>query len=174
MRILLIILTSVCFAGCAITANNVENKAASPDNTTPVQYGNIYNAGILGYDIYGQDEHVYLPDLKKGQKLPPVEGVIITESKRQQYNNLINKYKYKLSETESVKLNEDDGVYFDKDKWGNDICLLRAQHVVYFGVMKQWERNGEKPDSTWDATKGWFSSVKDKIEELVSSDPKKE
>lgn len=154
-----------CFflsACTTITSKKVSDKSLSPDISTPSQYAQvigIYNSGILGYITSDGKVH-WRFNLKKGKDIGSISYIIITDNKLKEYNILIEKYQILLLEKESYKIEKNAGVQPFIDEYNNELWKIDAQHVVYFGIMKDWERNNVPPDSLWSKM---VQTIKEKI-----------
>ena len=84
-------LSSLLLTSCAtITPDKVDDKTASFDSTTPVNYDNL-NSGVLGFTEDGSG--------------------IITSFGVERYNNLIEQYKIRFKEYKGVELHKNDSIF---------------------------------------------------------------
>lgn len=126
-------LSSFLLASCAtVTPDKVVDKTASFDSTTPQGY-NTMNSGVIGFTADG-----------KG---------ILTLNGVERYNNLIKDYKIQFRFYKGVELKENDGITEALDKNGNLLYNIDQQHLVYFGLLNSWKKDGKDPDSLWDKAK---------------------
>ena len=126
-------LSSLLLVSCAtITPNKVEDNTASFDSSTPVNYDNL-NSGIIGFTADGSG--------------------ILTNFGVQRYNSLIRDYKIRFKNAKGVELKENDGITETLDKNGNLLYNMDQQHLVYFGILNSWKKDGKDPDSLWDKAK---------------------
>jgi len=129
----IICLSSIFLTSCAtVTPDKVQDNTASFDSTTPQQY-DPHNSGIIGFSVDG-----------KG---------ILTSSGVERYNNLIKDYKFQFREAKGVELKENAGITEYLDKHGNLLFYIDHQHLVYFGILNGWRRDGRDVDSIWDKAK---------------------
>lgn len=128
-------LSSLLLVGCAtVTPDKVKDNTASFDSTTPQQY-DPHNSGIIGFSLEG-----------KG---------ILTNNGVERYNNLIKDYKLQFRAAKGVELKENDGITEFLDKHGNLLFYIDHQHLVYFGILNSWRRDGKDVDGLWDKAKAW-------------------
>lgn len=128
-------LSSLILIGCTtITPDKVKDNTASFDSTTPQQY-DLHNSGVIGFSPEG-----------KG---------ILTSNGVERYNNLIKDYKLQFRAAKGVELKENDGITEFIDKHGNLLFYIDHQHLVYFGVLNSWRRDGKDVDGLWDKAKAW-------------------
>lgn len=128
-------LSSLILTSCAtVTPDKVQDKTASFDSTTPQQYDSM-NSGVIGFGPDG-----------KG---------ILTGNGVERYNNLIKDYKLQLRAAKGVDIKENDGITEFLDKYGNLLYYIDQQHLVYFGILNSWRRDGRDVDSLWDKAKAW-------------------
>ena len=126
-------LSSILLTGCAtVTPDKVQDNTASFDSTTPQHY-DPYNSGVVGLTSEG-----------KG---------ILTSNGVERYNNLIKDYKLQFREAKGVELKENAGITEFVDKHGNLLFYIDQQHLVYFGLLNSWRRDGKDVDSIWDKAK---------------------
>ena len=128
-------LSSLLLASCAtVTPDKVQDNTASFDSTTPHQYDSM-NSGIIGFSPEG-----------KG---------ILTSNGVERYNNLIKDYKLQFRAAKGVELKENEGIVEFLDKHGNLLYYIDNQHMVYFGILNSWRRDGKDVDGLWDKAKAW-------------------
>ncbi|NBW56744.1 hypothetical protein EBR43_02965 [bacterium] len=80
---------------------------------------------------------------------------ILTGNGVERYNNLIKDYKLQLRAAKGVDIKENDGITEFLDKYGNLLYYIDQQHLVYFGILNSWRRDGRDVDSLWDKAKAW-------------------
>ena len=130
-----ICLSSFLLASCAtVTPDKVRDNTASFDSTTPQQYDSM-NSGVIGFGPDGRG--------------------ILTSNGVERYNNLIKDYKLQFRAAKGVELNENDGIVEFIDKHGNLLYYIDQQHMVYFGILNGWRRDGKEVDGLWDKAKAW-------------------
>jgi len=66
---------------------------------------------------------------------------------------LIKDYKFQFREAKGVELKENAGITEYLDKHGNLLFYIDHQHLVYFGILNGWRRDGKDVDSIWDKAK---------------------
>jgi hypothetical protein len=115
-----------------VTPDKVVDNTASFDSTTPQGYDQM-NSGVIGFTVDG-----------KG---------ILTQNGVERYNNLIKDYKIQFRFYKGVDLKENDGIKEELDKKGNLLYSIDRQHLVYFGVLNSWRKDGKDIDSIWDKAK---------------------
>ena len=93
------------------------------------------NSGIIGFSPEG-----------KG---------ILTSNGVERYNNLIKDYKLQFRAAKGVELKENEGIVEFLDKHGNLLYYIDKQHMVYFGILNSWRRDGKDVDGLWDKAKAW-------------------
>lgn len=126
-------LSSLLLVGCAtVTPDKAVDNTASFDSTTPQQY-DPQNSGIIGFAIDG-----------KG---------ILTSNGVERYNSLIEDYRLQLREAKGVLLNKNAGITEFLDRHGNLLFYIDHQHLVYFGILNGWRRDGKDVDGIWDKAK---------------------
>jgi hypothetical protein len=126
-------------AGCAstVTPDPVRDLAPSYDSTTPPQYPND-SSGVL--DLIKND---------RGE----VVGALITAMARERYNSLIKAYRLQFRERHHVLLHPDDGVKTTRDKYGNAVWIMDADHLEDFILLNGWAKDDVPPDSVWQKVK---------------------
>ena len=128
-----ICLSSLLLVSCAtVTPDKVVDKTASFDSTTPQGHDQM-NSGVLGFNAEG--------------------NAMLTRNGVQRYNNLIKDYNIQFRFYKGVELKENDGISESLNKNGDVLYVIDKQHLVYFGVLNSWRRDGREPDSFWDKTK---------------------
>lgn len=126
-------LSSFLFVSCAtVTPDKVTDNTASFDSTTPQQY-DPQNSGVIGFTADG-----------KG---------ILTSNGVERYNSLIQDYKLQFREAKGVELAKNAGITEFLDKHGNLLFYIDHQHLVYFGILNGWRRDGKDIDNIWDKAK---------------------
>lgn len=126
-------LSSLLLVGCAtVTPDKVSDNTASFDSTTPQGY-DPHNSGIIGFSPDG-----------KG---------ILTSNGVERYNNLIKDYRLQFRAAKGVDLKEGAGLTEFLDKNGNLLFYIDQQHLVYFGILNSWRRDGKDVDDLWDKAK---------------------
>lgn len=126
-------LSSLLLVSCAtVTPDKVVDKTASFDSTTPQGYDQM-NSGVIGFTADGRG--------------------ILTQNGVERYNNLIKDYKIQFRFYKGVEIKENDGISEALDKNGNLLYNINKQHLVYFGVLNSWRKDGREPDSFWDKAK---------------------
>lgn len=129
LEILLASIFYIALTSCTtVTPDKIQDSVASYDGSTPAQY-NKHNGGVIGL----------LED-----------GIIVTKSSRDKYNNLIEMYKIKLKKDKAVELQKDAGIKTFKDKFNNELYILDNEHAVYFALMNSWLREKVSQDSIID------------------------
>jgi hypothetical protein len=129
LEILLASISCAVLTSCAtVTPDKIQDNVASYDNSTPSQY-NKHNSGVIG-----------LLD----------DGIIITKSSRDKYNNLIEMYRIKLKKDKAVDLQKDSGIRTYKDKFNNELYILDNEYAVYYSLMNSWLREKVPQDSIID------------------------
>ena len=132
-RFVIICLSSLLLVGCAtVTPDKVVDDTASFDATTPKEYDPM-NSGVIGFTESGQG--------------------ILTMNGVERYNNLIKDYKLQFREFKGVELKENAGITEHLDKNGNLLFHIDQQHLVYFGILNSWKKDGKDTDSIWDKAK---------------------
>ena len=124
-----IALIGVILAGCSIIPKNIHDTQLAPDSSTPSNYS-IYNNGIL-YTVLNQKNEVL--------------AVVITSHKRDEFNQLIEKYHERFLKMRNVKLEKDAGIKPIKDQYGNDVFSIDAEHFKFLVIMKTWGRGNIQP-----------------------------
>ena len=127
------LLSSILFVGCAtVTPNKVVDNTASYDASTPQGYNNL-NSGIVGFTMDGK--------------------AILTPYGVERYNTLIELYKIQFKYAKGIELKQNAGIaeYLDKNK--NLLYKIDEQHLVYYGILNSWRRDGRDADTFWDKAK---------------------
>lgn len=126
-------LSSLLLVSCAtVTPDKVVDNTASYDASTPAGYDNL-NSGIVGF--------------------APDGSGILTPFGVERYNKLIELYKVQFRFAKGVELKENAGVKEYLDKSGNLLYKIDQQHLVYYGILNSWRRDGKDADSFWDKAK---------------------
>lgn len=150
LQIILASLVIWVLTSCAITEKPIGDRQVAPDASTPVQYETQYNNGILAFE-HENGTIKYFDELKKDEKgTSPVTAYLITDSKRKDYNTLIELYKVQLKKRVGREIKKDDGITAVKDKYGNAVWRLDVQHGGYMKMMLSWQRAGYNADSIID------------------------
>jgi hypothetical protein len=119
--------------GCAtVTPDKVVDNTASYDASTPTGYDNL-NSGIIGFTAEGYG--------------------ILTPFGVERYNKLIELYKIQFKFAKGVELVENEGITEYLDKNGNLLYKIDQQHLVYYGILNSWRRDGKDSDGFWDKAK---------------------
>ena len=58
-----------------------------------------------------------------------------------------------LAKAHDIELKENAGITEYLDKHGNLLFYIDHQHLVYFGILNGWRRDGKDIDSIWDKAK---------------------
>lgn len=128
-------LSSLLLVSCAtVTPDKVVDNTASYDSTTPQGY-DPHNSGVIGLTSDGRG--------------------ILTTNGVERYNNLIKDYKLQFRAAKGVELKENDGITEFLDKNGNLLFYIDQQHLVYFGILNSWRRDGKDVDGLWDKARAW-------------------
>lgn len=128
-------LSSLLLVSCAtVTPDKVVDNTASFDSTTPHEY-DPHNSGVIGLTSDGRG--------------------ILTTNGVERYNNLIKDYKLQFRAAKGVELKENDGITEFLDKNGNLLFYIDQQHLVYFGILNSWRRDGKDVDGLWDKARAW-------------------
>lgn len=128
-------LSSILLVSCAtVTPDKAVDNTASFDSTTPQGY-DPQNSGVIGFTQDG-----------KG---------ILTSNGVERYNNLIKDYKLQFRAAKGVDIKENDGITPFSDKNGNLLFYIDSQHLIYFGILNGWRRDGKEVDNLWDKAKAW-------------------
>ena len=126
-------LSSLLLVGCAtVTPDKIKDNTASYDSSTPQGY-DPQNSGVIGFTSEG-----------KG---------ILTSNGVERYNNLIKDYKIQFRINKGVELKENAGITEFLDKNGNLLFYIDHQHLVYYGILNSWRRDGKEIDGLWDKAK---------------------
>lgn len=126
-------LSSFFLVSCAtVTPDKVRDNSASFDSSTPQGY-DPQNSGVIGFSPDG-----------KG---------ILTSNGVERYNNLIKDYKIQFRFIKGIELKENAGITEFLDKNGNLLFYIDHQHLVYFGILNGWRRDGKDVDGLWDKAK---------------------
>ena len=133
-----VLLFGILISGCAVTQKHIDDRQASPDSSTPTQYSSIYNGGILGY-VLKDNRAVYIPITGR---VGEIRAIIITQNKRAQWNNLIDKYKNRAQSELAVTLTKDSFILPYTDQFGNSVYVLQAEGAKYFKTLRSWQRSG--------------------------------
>lgn len=132
----IVALLSLCGCAGTVTPNHVMVNVASIDSSIPPQYDQ--SVGWL---------------LKKVKEKGVVTGGVITKNARDRYNYLIEDYAIQYKALHHELLFKDKGVIPWKDKWGNDLFIIDAQHLEAYGIISQMEKDQMAPDSAWQKLK---------------------
>jgi hypothetical protein len=128
---ILILFATSLVNGCGtVTLKPIDDNEPAFDSSTPMNYDN-QNSGIVSL--------VRVGNLTLGAK--------ITDHKRDQYNELISKYKLQFKEKYSVLLSKDAGVIETEDQFGNHLWQIDTEHLQYFMRLVRWQKEGVEPDS---------------------------
>lgn len=78
-----------------------------------------------------------------------VDGALVTRLAVERYNDLVFKYRIQFKESRNVELHPEDGVTVAKDRNGNSVFRIDAQHLEYFLFLNHWQKSGKAADSIW-------------------------
>lgn len=134
------VLLALC-GGCAtstITPDPIVSHEASYDATTPKQYPNAWNSGLL-----------FQTTDARGQ----FDGVVITEGGRDFYVFLVRSYSIQYKSEHGLDLTGENGVRPFKDEFGNPLWWIDNQRFAAMQIMSTWLKCRRDPDSLWQRAK---------------------